>query len=201
MKLYDLDGNAVSDITINTEKFCNVRLPLLRKVVNLYEANEQCHIASTKTRSEVAGSGKKPFAQKHLGRARAGSKRSPVWRGGGVTFGPKPRNVRFKIVKKERRLALNSAITSKINDEEITIIENINLETPSTKTISNLLKNLNINKTCLIIIPEYNESIWKSARNISNVKVKNVKELNAYHVVSQKRVLITKDALEMLNND
>ncbi len=201
MKLYNLDGNSVSEITINTEKFSNVRLPLLRKVVNLYEANKQCHIASTKTRSEVAGSGKKPFAQKHLGRARAGSKRSPVWRGGGVTFGPKPRNVRFKVVKKERRLALNSAITSKINDEEITVIENINLDKPSTKYISNILKNFKINKTCLIIIPEYNETIWKSARNISNVKMKNVKELNAYDVVSQKKVLITKDALEILNND
>jgi len=201
LKLYNLDGNSVSEITINTEKFSNVRLPLLRKVVNLYEANKQCHIASTKTRSEVAGSGKKPFAQKHLGRARAGSKRSPVWRGGGVTFGPKPRNVRFKIVKKERRLALNSAITSKINDEEITVIENISLDKPSTKSISNILKNFNINKTCLIIIPEYNETIWKSARNISNVKMKDVRELNAYDVVSQKKVLITKDALEILNND
>lgn len=198
LKVYDENGNSVGETDLDREKFNKVRLPLLKQVVDTHEFNRQSGTASTKTRDEVSGSGRKPWAQKHLGRARAGSSRSPIWRGGGVAFGPKPGVYPRKITKKAKKIALNSAITSKLNDEEMVVINKLNFETPKTKRMAQILNNLGINESCLIIIPEHNELIWKSARNIKSVMVKSVSELNAYNVISQKKLLITQEAVKIL---
>ncbi|MGR3317494.1 MAG: 50S ribosomal protein L4 [Candidatus Anammoxibacter sp.] len=199
MKVFDENGNSVGETELNREKFSAVKLPLLRQVIDMYEFNSRSGTASTKTRSEVAGGGRKPWAQKHLGRARAGSSRSPIWRGGGVTFGPKPGFSGRKIPKKVKRIALNSAITSKLNDEEVVVIDKLNFEKPNTKKMAQILDNLGINGTCLVVISEHDELVWKSSRNLRSVKVKKVSELNAYYVISQRKLLVTQEAVDLLN--
>ena len=201
MKVYDENGNSVGDIELDREKFNKVRIPVLRQVINTQENNKHYGTASTKTKSEVIGSGKKPWAQKHLGRARAGCAGSPLWRGGGVVFGPKPNKKTKRIPKKIKRIALNSAITSKLNDEEVVVIDKLNFDTPSTKKMVQILKSLGINGSCLIVLQKDNDLIWKSARNIKSVEVKNISELSAYSVISQKKILITQDAAESLNSN
>lgn len=201
MKVYDENGNSVGDVELDREKFNKVRLPVLRQVINTHEINIHTGTASTKTKAEVAGSGKKPWAQKHLGRARAGCAGSPIWRGGGVAFGPKPNSKHKRIPKKIKRIALNSAITSKLDDEEVFVIDKLNFDVPSTKKMVQILKSLGINESCLIVIQKDDDLIWKSARNLRSVEVKNVSELNAYSVISQKKILITQDAVESLNTN
>lgn len=199
LKIYDENGNSVGEFELNKEKFNEVKLTVLRQAIDMYEFNRQSGTASTKTKSEVSGGGKKPWAQKHLGRARAGSIRSPLWRGGGIIFGPKPGVYPRKMQKKAKKIALNSAITSKLNDEEVVIIDKLNFEMPNTKKMAQILNNLGINGSCLIVIPEYNELVWKSARNIKSVQVKSVSELSAYNVISQGKLLITQEAANSLN--
>lgn len=201
LTIYDENANPVDKIGLNRQKFNRVRVPLLKQVIHMYETNKRSGNASTKTRGEVAGGGRKPWAQKHLGRARAGSIRSPLWKGGGTIFGPKPRDYSYSIPKKARRVALNSALTSKFNDNEVIVIDKLEFDMPSTKKMANILKNIKIKGSCLIIIPERNPSIWKSARNIYSVMVKSVAELNAYDVIRQKNLLITKEAMISLNSD
>lgn len=197
----DENGNSVGEAEINKEKFATVKLALLGQVVNIYEGNKRQGSASSKNRGEVAGGGRKPWAQKHLGRARAGSIRSPLWRGGGVVFGPKPRDYSAKITKRSKIIALNSAITSKFDNDEVVITENFKFEKPNTKKMSTILKNLGIDCSCLIIIAKRDESVWKSARNISTVMVKSVADLNAYDVIKQERLVITQNALDLLNKE
>lgn len=201
LKVYDEKGDSVNNVELNKERFDSVNLPLLRQVINMYEFNRNSSTASTKTRSEVAGGGKKPWAQKHLGRARAGSSRSPIWKGGGVIFGPKPGGASCRIPKKARRIALNSAITSKMNDDEVRVIDELRFETASTKRMAQMLKNLEIDASCLIVIAKPDEVIWKSARNIQSVNVKSVVELNAYDVIGKDRLLMTQEAVNTLNNN
>ncbi len=199
MQVLNENGNSVGEIEVNSDKFNKIRMTLLRNVVNMYENNKRGGNASTKTRSEVSGSGKKPWAQKHLGRARAGSKRSPVWRGGGVVFGPRPRDYSVRIPEKARRKALNSALTSKFSDNEVVVIDKLHFENPSTKNMVQILGKLNINSRCLIIISEANECVWKSARNIPFVDVKAVADLNAQNVLACNKLLITQDAMNSIN--
>ena len=161
---------------------------LLRDAVIMYEANKRQGTASTKTKGEVAGGGRKPWAQKHTGRARAGSIRSPLWKGGGVSHGPKPRDYSFSIPKKARRLALYTALSAKARDNELVVIDDLNFDVPKTSQMVSILKALNIdNSSCLIVIPKANETVWKSARNIPSVKVMTSTELNAYEVLRPKK--------------
>lgn len=201
MQINDEGGNSVGELDYNKEKYSEVKMSNLKLVVNMYEANKRQGNASTKTRSEVSGSGKKPWAQKHLGRARAGSVRSPLWRGGGVSFGPKPRDYSNKIPKKLRWAALNSAITSKLNDDEVVLIDKLNFEKPNTKKMALILNKLNIGSSCLVILQESDTFVWKSARNIKSILVSSIAELNAYDVIKQNKLLITKDAMETLNSN
>ena len=134
--------------------------------------------------------------QKHTGRARAGSIRSPLWKGGGVIFGPQSRDYSYSINRKAKKVALQSAILSKLQDNEVVIIDKLEFDSPSTKKMANLLKSLGIKESCLIVIPELNETIWKSSRNIYNLKVRVASDLNAYDVIKYKKVLIVKDVLD-----
>lgn len=174
-----------------------VRKVLLRDAVLMYEANKRQGNACTKTKGEVAGGGRKPWVQKHTGRARAGSIRSPLWRGGGIAFGPKPRDYSYSIPKKARKQALFSALISKIRDNDLVVVDDFGVDYPKTKKMIEILKVFQVNdKSCLIVVYGENEGVWKSARNIPHVKVMRSCELNAYEVLKYKKILIMKDALE-----
>ncbi|MFN3531937.1 MAG: 50S ribosomal protein L4 [Candidatus Brocadia sp.] len=195
--VYNKEGEKIDKVQLDEGKFGGpVRNILLRDAVIMYEANKRQGTASTKTRGEVAGGGKKPWVQKHTGRARAGSIRSPLWRGGGVVFGPKPRDYSYAIPKKARKLALFSALTARIRDNEVVVVQDLNFDTPKTKQMVGVLKALGINdERCLIVIPKADEMVWKSARNIPSVKVMTSAALNAYEVLKPKKILLTKEAL------
>ena len=195
--VFDSSGNPLENAALPEEIFGGkVRRELLRDVIIMHKANHRRGTASTKTRGEVKGSGKKPWMQKHTGRARAGSIRSPLWKGGGIVFGPRPRDYSYTIHRKAKKAALQSAILSKLQDNEVILIDKLEFDSPSTKKMANLLKSLGIRESCLIVIPELNETIWKSSRNIYNLKVRVASDLNAYEVVKYKRLLIVKDVLD-----
>ena len=167
-------------------------------IVN-YLANQRQGTHATKTKGLVSGGGKKPYKQKGTGRARAGSSRSPLWKGGGTVFGPQPRDYSYSLPKKAKKVALYGVLSSKYADGEITVIDGISFDKPRTKDMVALLKSLGLNdKTTLIILPEKNESVLFSARNIPGVTVMRVTDLNTYEVAVHNRLLITKQAVEML---
>ncbi len=197
--MFDGNGSLLEKVPLSEESFGGkVRKVLLRDAIIMYEANRRHGTASTKTRGKVSGGGKKPWAQKHTGRARAGSVRSPLWRGGGVIFGPHPRDYSYSIPRKAKKVALYSAILAKLKDNEVVLINKLEFDCPSTKRMANLLESLGIKDSCLIIIPNKDEIIWKSSRNIYKLMVKVASDLNAYDVVRHKMLLITKDALDNL---
>jgi len=198
--VYSKEGEKIDNLQLDDKKFGGpIRKKLLRDAVIMYEANKRQGTASTKTKGEVAGGGRKPWTQKHTGRARAGSIRSPLWKGGGVSHGPKPRDYSFAIPKKARRLALYTALSAKARDNELVVIDDLNFDIPKTKQMVGILKALNMdNSSCLIVIPRVNETVWKSARNIRSVKVMTSTELNAYEVLKPKKVLLTKEALSSI---
>lgn len=195
--VYNKEGEKKESVQLDEKKFGGpVRSTLLRDAVNMYEANMRQGTASTKTRGEVAGGGKKPWVQKHTGRARAGSIRSPLWKGGGVSFGPKPRDYSYAIPKKARKIALFSALTARVRDNELIVVEDLNFDTPKTKQMIRVLKALGINdEKCLIVIPKADKIVWKSARNIPSVKITTSAELNAYEVLKPAKILLTKEAI------
>lgn len=198
--VYNKLGEKTDNISLDSERFGGpIRNILLREAVLMYEANKRQGTASTKTKGEVAGGGKKPWVQKHTGRARAGSIRSPIWKGGGVTFGPKPRDYSYAIPKKARKLALFSALKSKVRDNELIVVESLDFDTPKTKQMVEILKSLGINGcSCLIVLSKPNKMVWKSARNIPYVKVMSSTELNAYEVLRPKKILLTREALNII---
>ncbi|MDN3515049.1 MAG: 50S ribosomal protein L4 [Candidatus Brocadia sp.] len=195
--VYNKNGEKIDNIQLDAEKFGGpIRTTLLRDAVLMYEANKRQGTASTKTRAEVAGGGKKPWVQKHTGRARAGSIRSPLWKGGGVSFGPKPRDYSYAIPKKAKKLALFSALATRVRDNELVVVEDLNFESAKTRQMVGILKALRMNGvSCLIVIPKADEMVWKSARNIPSVKVLTSADLNAYEVLKPKKILLTKEAL------
>ncbi len=197
--VFDSDGSPLENVSLQEEAFGGtVRTTLLRDVIIMHEANHRRGTASTKTRGEVAGGGKKPWMQKHTGRARAGTNRSPIWKGGGVVFGPRPRDYSYSMHRKAKRVALQSALLSKLKDNEVVLIDKLEFDIPSTKKLASLLKSLGIMESCLIVIPELNDTVWKSSRNIYNLKVRVVSDLNAYDVIKYKKLLIVKDSLDSL---
>ena len=195
--VYNKQGEKIEVIQLDEERFGGpVRSKLLRDAVIMYEANKRQGTASTKTRGEVAGGGKKPWVQKHTGRARAGSIRSPIWRGGGISFGPKPRDYSYSIPKKAKKVALFSALTSRVKDNDLIVLEELGFNAPKTKQMVDVLKSLKIdNDSCLVIISKADTIIWKSARNIPSVKVMTSSDLNAYEILKPKKILVTKEAL------
>jgi len=195
----DKDNNTVGKVDLPDEIFmAEVRTALLHEVVRNYLANQRQGTASTKTRGKVRGGGRKPWRQKGTGRARHGSIRSPLWRGGGVVFGPQPRDYSYRIPKKAKWVAMNSALSAKFRDGEITVIDNMNIEEPKTKLLRNILDKIGLNGSVLIVIPNKDEKVELAARNIPRVDVSRVKELNVYSVLSHERLLISKDAIEKM---
>ncbi|MCF6158128.1 MAG: 50S ribosomal protein L4 [wastewater metagenome] len=198
--VYNKQGEKVDSVQLDEKKFGGpIRTKLLRDAVLMYEANKRQGTASTKRRSEVAGGGKKPWVQKHTGRARAGSTRSPLWKGGGIVFGPKPRDYSYTIPKKAKKLALFSALAAKARDNEIVVLDNLDISTAKTKEMVGILRALGIERdSCLLVIEKPNEVVWRSARNIPSLNVMTSAELNAYDVLKPKKILLTREALSSI---
>lgn len=165
-----------------------------RMVVN-YLANNRQGTQSALTRSEVSGGGRKPWKQKGTGHARQGSTRAPQWTHGGIVFAPKPRSYRFSVNKKVRRLALKSAFSSKVLEKELIVVDSINTDEYKTKTIVSFLSAVGADKKALIVIPEVNDKVIKSARNIPGVKTAQVNTINVYDILNADKLIIAKDAL------
>jgi len=168
-------------------------------VVVAYMAAQRSGTACTKTMGDVAGSGKKPWRQKGTGRARAGSFASPLWRGGGVVHGPKPRDYSKKVTKKTKQLALRKALTERINAGEITVIDDIKLDSPKTKGFIGVLNSLKVEGTTLLVTNTSNENLILASRNVENVELANPTSLNTYQLLRCKNVLFTRAAMEALD--
>ena len=163
-----------------------------------YLAHQRAGTASTKSKSEVAGSGKKPWKQKGLGRARAGYKQSPVWRGGAVAHGPQPRKYKKKVSKKVARLAFQRAFSAKVAQAEITVIDQLDLDTPKTKAFAAVLANLQLDRSALFIVEEISANMALASRNIPQVEVVNAAQVNTYQLLRYKQIVITQSAMEKL---
>lgn len=194
--LYDITGNQVGDIELNDGIFgVEVNTHVMYEAVKNYLANQRQGTQSAKTRAEVRGGGRKPWRQKGTGRARQGSTRSPQWKGGGVVFAPKPRDYSYAIPKKVKRLALKSALSSKVRDQEIIVVDKLVLEQPKTKEMIKVLKNLNSGKKTLVVIPERDEAVVRAAANIPGVKTAYVNTINVYDILNCDSFLITREAV------
>ena len=194
--LYDITGSQVGDIELSDDIFgIEVNTHVLYEAVKNYLANQRQGTQSAKTRAEVRGGGRKPWRQKGTGRARQGSIRSPQWKGGGVVFAPKPRDYSYKLPKKIKRLALKSALSSKVQDQEIIVVDSLVLEQPKTKDMIKILSNLNAGKKTLVVIPERDENLILAARNIPGVKTAYVNTINVYDILNCDSFVITKDAV------
>jgi large subunit ribosomal protein L4 len=168
-------------------------------VVVAYMAAQRSGTACTKTMGDVAGSGKKPWRQKGTGRARAGSFASPLWRGGGVVHGPKPRDFSKKVTKKTRQLALRKALTERLNAGEITIVDDIKLDSPKTKGFVRILNSLEVEGSTLLVTDNSNENLILASRNVESVELANPASLNTYQLLRCKNVLFTRAAMEALD--
>lgn len=196
--LFDIKGEKVGEVEIRDEVFnCDVKTYLMHDVVTMQLANRRRGTASTKTRKEVSGGGRKPFRQKGTGRARQGSSRSPLQPGGGTVFGPHPRDYSYSVPKKVRRSALRSALTVRYAGSAMKVLDKLELEAISTKKFNGIVKTFSLTKP-LFVIDKKNEMLEKSARNIPFVKVLRVEGLNVYDIIKHEQLVLTLDALRRI---
>lgn len=199
LAVLDKTGKKVSDIELKDEIFAiEPNKSAMHLVVVNYLANQRQGTQSTLTRSEVSGGGKKPWKQKGTGRARQGSTRAPQWTHGGIALGPKPRDYGFDVNKKVRRLAMKSAFSSKAAANEIIVIDAIKADAYKTKVIAEMLKAIGAEKKALIVLPEVDAKIIKSASNIKGVKTAQVNTLNVYDILNADKLVIVKDAVSKI---
>lgn len=196
--LFNIEAKQVGEIQLNDNIFAaEVNADAMHQVVVALLANKRQGTQSAKTRAEVRGGGIKPWRQKGTGRARQGSIRAPQWIKGGVVFAPKPRDYRMSIPKSMRRVAMLSALTSKVQNDEMVVLDSLTLEAPKTKEIVKMLNAFNAKKT-LIVTAEANETVYKSARNIEGVAVLPVNNINVYDLLKYSKVIMTKDAVSKI---
>ena len=196
--LLNIEGKKVGDIELSDAIFAvEVNEDVMHEVVLNYLANQRQGTQSTKTRSEVRGGGKKPWKQKGTGRARQGSIRAPQWIKGGIALGPKPRSYKYTLNKKVKRLALKSALTSKVLENKLIVVDALELEEIKTKTMAGILANLNVEKA-LVVLPENNLNVQASTRNIPNVKTALVNTINTYDILKYDMFVVTKAAVEKI---
>ena len=194
--VFDSKGKKVSDLELAESVFgIEPNVSAMHLCVVNYLANQRQGTQSTKTRSEVSGGGKKPWRQKGTGRARQGSTRAPQWTHGGIAHGPKPREYGFSINKKVKRLAMKSALSSKVAAEEMVVLESLALDAIKTKDVVSVLSALETGKKVLLVLPEKNDVIYRSARNIAGVKVALVSTLNVYDILNSDTMVVLKDAV------
>ena len=198
VKVFNMSGSEVGSIELNDSIFAvEVNTHVMHQAVVQYLANKRQGTQSALTRAEVRGGGRKPWRQKGTGRARQGSTRSPQWTGGGVVFAPKPRDYSFKLNTKVKRLALKSALTTKVNDGKFVVVDEINLPEMKTKEMVKVLNNLNVNKS-LVVLEDANEKAVVAARNIPTVKTASVSTINVYDILKYDSVVVTKAAVEKI---
>ena len=196
--LFNQEGKQVGDIQLNDNVFgVEVNQDAMHQMVVALLANKRQGTQSAKTRAEVRGGGIKPWRQKGTGRARQGSIRAPQWIKGGIVFAPKPRDYRMSVPKSMRRVAMKSALTSKVQEGEMIVLENLTFEAPKTKNMIEVLKAFEAKKT-LIVTAESNEAVYKSARNIAGVEVMPVNNINVYDLLKFQKLIITKDAVSKI---
>lgn len=195
--VYNMQGEEVGEIELNKSVFgIDPNEHVVYEAVKSQLSNRRQGTQSVKTRSEVRGGGRKPWRQKGTGRARHGSTRSPIWVGGGVTFAPKPRSYKQDMPKKVRRLALKSALTSKLENEELIVVDELKFESPKTKEMVSVLENLNTKDKVLIVTEEKDINVIRSSSNLPNVETIVVNNLNVYDILNYDSFIITKDALK-----
>lgn len=198
VRIFDIQGRSTGTTTLPKEIFGQKpNSKLLAQSIRVYQANTTAHTAHTKTRGEVRGGGKKPWQQKGTGRARAGSIRSPLWRGGGIVFGPRYRNVLLTLPKKMKHKALVSALSDKAQAGSIRVISGIEKISPKTKVVANLLKKLETQKSVLLVISQKNQNVNLASRNIPNLRIDTPPNLNAYEILKNRELLISKEALAL----
>ena len=194
--LYNMEGVKTGSMEVSDSIFCaEVNNSVLHTVITNYLANQRQGTQSTKTRTEVRGGGIKPWRQKGTGRARQGSIRAPQWTGGGVALGPKPRDYRYNINRKLKKIALKSAISAKYEAYEIYVVEDLKMEEIKTATIAKMLKGMEIDSKALIVTANLDENVYKSARNIKGVTPTYVDVLNTYEILKHDKFIISKDAV------
>ena len=192
----DMEGKKVSSVDLADSIFgIEPNAAVMHQLVVSYLANQRQGTQSALTRSEVSGGGRKPWRQKGTGRARQGSTRAPQWYHGGVVFAPKPRDYRFSVNKKVRRLAMKSAFSTKALSSDVIVVDSIAVENIKTKSIVDMLSAVGSEKKALIVLPTVDEKVIKSARNIAGVKTAQVNELNVYDILNADKLIIAKDAL------
>ena len=196
VNVYDMAGKVVSEMELSEAVFGIEPNPVVvHQVVVNYLANQRQGTQSTLTRTEVSGGGKKPWRQKGTGHARQGSIRAPQWRKGGIALGPKPRDYSYSLNKKVRRLAIKSVFSDKVATSDLIVVDNISVDSYKTKVIVEMLKALGVEKKALIVMPEHNDKLIKSAANIPGVKTALVNTINVYDIVNCDKFIVAKDAI------
>ncbi len=196
--VYNINGDQVGEIELNENVFgIPVHRSVLHDAVVAHLAGQRKGTHDTKTRSEISGGGRKPWRQKGTGRARQGTTRSPIWRGGGTVFGPHPRDYSLRLNKKVKRLAIKSALSSKVEAGKLIVLDSLNMEEAKTKAFVQILNNLKVDQKALVVIDntDKNDNVIKSARNIAGVKPVMVSWMNTYDVLAYPALVMTKDAV------
>ena len=196
IKVYDMLGNEAGEMELSDNVFgAQINVPLMHEMVKNYLANQRHGTQSTLTRSEVSGGGKKPWRQKGTGRARQGSTRAPQWTHGGIALGPKPRTYRYSINKKAKRVAMKSALSAKVAEGNLIVLDTLAFNEIKTKNMVNVLNALKVEDKALVVMPAPDATVIKSARNIEGVKTACVNTLNVYDIVKHDKFIITKEAV------
>ena len=197
--VYKVEGKKVSSVDLKEEIFgIEPNEAVVHSVLVNFLANQRQGTQSTKTRAEVRGGGRKPWRQKGTGRARQGSTRSPQWIKGGIALGPKPRSYKYRVNKKEKRLAIKSVLSSKVLEKELTVVDKLELKEIKTKQMVNALTKLKVEGKTLIVLADKNENVQKSARNIENVKTLQVNTINVYDLLKYNKLVLTVDSVKNL---
>ena len=197
--VFDMTGKSVGEMTLSDAIFgIEPNTSVMHAAVVNYLANQRQGTQSTLTRSEVSGGGRKPWKQKGTGRARQGSTRAPQWTHGGIALGPKPRDYSYALPKKVKRLALKSAFSAKVADNNMIVVDNIAVDGYKTKAVAEMLSNLGADKKALIVMPEVDAKLIKSARNIPDVKTARTNTINVYDILNCDKFIVAKSALEKI---
>ena len=199
--VYNIDRQQVGDIELNDNVFgVEVNGGLLHQAVVMQLASQRLGTHATKTRAFVRGGGRKPWKQKGTGRARSGSRRSPLWVGGGTVFGPHPRSYAFSMPRKQRRLAIKCALSDKVQEDSLFVLDALDFEAPKTKEFLNIAKNLKVDgKKVLLLTSDNNENVYKSARNLQRAEVLEARNVNTYKILDADVVVITENSLKTID--
>ncbi len=200
LDVINMNGEKIDEVRLNKEIFDGkINQTCIKQVILMYQANKRQGTASTKTQADVSGGGRKPWKQKGTGRARAGSIRSGLWRGGGTTFGPKPRDYSYKLPKKMRKIALKSSLNAKLKSKKILLLDELVLTNHKTRQLHLFLKNINKqDEKNLLILEEIEQKVKLASQNIKNLSLKRINEINTLDILLAKSLIFTKSALERL---